>query len=65
MLGAIPADVRTLGKKRFHAKEDGTDWLYYGMVPAYTKAMPGAYEQVSPALRDFAARAVVVDSVGL
>lgn len=46
---------RSLGKQSFEIRESVTEWLYYPLPTAYSRAMARAYGQISPQLRDFVA----------
>jgi hypothetical protein len=48
----------SLGRQEFRGKESATEWLYRPMGPAYTRALPGAYAQISPGLREFVSAAL-------
>lgn len=47
------ADGTSLGQREFHGKESAVEWFYRPLGPAYTRALPGAYGQISPGLREF------------
>jgi hypothetical protein len=42
-----------LGKQSFEARSRATEWLYRPFQPAYSPAMPRAYGEISPQLRQF------------
>lgn len=43
----------SLGKQSFEASSRATEWLYWPFQPAYSRAMPRAYEEISARLRRF------------
>jgi hypothetical protein len=47
-----------LGRRSFDAKEGATEWLYWPFTASYTRAMPRAYEDISPDLRQFVAESL-------
>jgi hypothetical protein len=46
-------DGQSLGKQSFEASSRATEWLYWPVQPAYSRAMPRAYEEISAQLRRF------------
>ena len=60
---ALTAEVfdpegRSLGKQSFREKSGATEWLYRPAPQAYSPAMPRAYAEISPQLRQFVSNAL-------
>lgn len=51
-------DGNSLGKQSFREKSGATEWMYRPAPQAYSPAMPRAYGEISPQLREFVSRAL-------
>ena len=51
-------DGKSLGQQGFRAKSGATEWIYRPAPQAYSPAMPRAYREISPQLREFVSRAL-------
>jgi len=51
-------DRKSLGKQSFREKSGATEWIYRPAPQAYSPAMPRAYGEISPQLREFVSRAL-------